>query len=230
MPGQKLRGQIYRISQAVLRGLFRVAFGCRYVYEAPIPTDVPLIVASNHASYFDPPGVGAGVPRPLNFMAKRELFRNPLFGGLIGFYGAVPIRRGVMDWRGVAMLKGILAAGGAVLLFPEGTRSRNGELGEAKFGAGMLAQESGALILPAYIRGSDQLKAAFLRRRTMLVRYGEPISPQEYAGFERSVQGRLEISRLVMARIAGLKERCGDGNGRVKLEDTAADRAENGSR
>lgn len=211
----------YRVPQLLIRVAARLLFGARYVYKEPIPENAPLIVASNHVSYFDPPLVGAGIPRELFYMAKRELFRNPLFRALISYYNSVPVRRGVMDWTAVSTLKDILARGGAMLLFPEGTRSRDGVLGKPKFGVGMLAQESRAVILPVYARGAGSLKDAFMRRKTIRVCYGRPISPEEYADFELSPRGQIRIAEMVMERIAALQREC-------EGPDSSRDRGEGG--
>lgn len=208
MPAKKLKTRIYSLSQGLVRLIGRVALGCRYYGRENIPPEGPLILASNHCSYFDPPAVGGGVPRPIHFMAKKELFENPLFGGLIRFYHAVPVRRAGMDWGAVEELKQILSDGGALIMFPQGTRRREGDpLGKPKFGVGMLAQETGATIVPVFALGTGRLRDAFLRRRPMRVYYGEPISADEYAGFEHGPRGQLMIAEMVMERIAGLIRR-----------------------
>lgn len=204
-PVKTRRRLIYRSAQFLIRSGIRILFGARYSYESVTPFDCPLIVASNHVSYFDPPVVGSGLPRELYFLAKRELFRNALFGGLIKFFNSVPIRRGIMDWTAIATLKDILAHGGAVFLFPEGTRSRDEVLGKPKFGVGMLAQETRAVIIPVYVRGTGRLWEAFMRRRPMRIFYGNPIHPDEYADLELSPRGQVKIAEMVMERIAALK-------------------------
>jgi len=215
MPVKKLERRIYSFSQLLVRIFLRLFFGCRYSYEQQIPRTGALIVASNHVSYFDPPGVGAGIPREdIHFMAKRELFKNPVFGWLISFYHAVPISRSGMDWKGIAQVKDILGQGGAIILFPEGTRQKEGKLGKARFGLGMLAQETGAAILPVFARGTGRLLDAFLRRRPMRILYGRIIQPEEYAGFDPTPRGQLAISKMVLERISALKEKC-----EIRVED-----------
>jgi 1-acyl-sn-glycerol-3-phosphate acyltransferase len=207
-PAKKLKTAIYRASQWLCRGLLRLCFGCRYYGRENIPADGPLIVAANHHSYFDPPCVGAGVTREIHFMAKQELFDNPLFGALIRFYHAVPIRRGGMDWRGMGALRTVLADNGAVILFPQGTRKPEGTPpGKPKFGVGLLAQESGAAIVPVYTRGTGRLKDALLRRRPMRVCYGEPVRPEDYVDCESNPRGQLRIAELIMERIEELRKR-----------------------
>ncbi|OGG05216.1 MAG: hypothetical protein A3F83_08555 [Candidatus Glassbacteria bacterium RIFCSPLOWO2_12_FULL_58_11] len=204
---KRVKQLIYRFSQWLARQLLKLFFGCRYCYEEPIPTEGPLIIASNHSSYLDPPSVGAGIAREIHFLAKRELFKNPFFGALIRFYHAVPIRRAGMDWEGLARIREILDGGGAVILFPEGTRQRGGSLGKPRFGVGKLAQETRASILPVYARGTADLRAAFLRRRPMRITYGRLILPGQYEDFELNPRGQLAISGLVMERIAELKDK-----------------------
>ncbi len=207
---------IYRLSQFLVRLLMRLVFGARFVHLEKFPSGGPVILASNHVSNFDPPAIGCAVPREIFFLGKRELFRNFFFGWLIRFYNTVPIRRGVMDWTAIAALKDILAREGVVIMFPEGTRGTEGQLGEPKFGVGMLAQETGAVIVPAFLRGTSRLKEAFLRRRPMRVLYGRPISPDEYAQFERNPKGQVALARLVMERIAELQAMCAESETRQK--------------
>ncbi|MBN2288183.1 MAG: 1-acyl-sn-glycerol-3-phosphate acyltransferase [Candidatus Glassbacteria bacterium] len=205
-PVKTIKPLVLRFSRFLVRLFLKVFFGCSYHYEQPLSLEGPVIFASNHQSYLDPPTVGAGIAKGIYFMAKQELFSNRFFGALIGFYNAVPVRRGVMDWRAVARIKEILKTGGAVLVFPEGTRSRDGHLGKARFGAGLLAQETGAVIVPVYVRGTDRLLAALLRKRPMAVFYGCPLPPEQYGSFERSTRGQLAVSELIMQRISCMQQ------------------------
>ncbi len=209
-PGKIKYRNVYRFSQMLVRFFLRLFFGARFIHQEKFPADGPVIIASNHVSYFDPPAVGCSVPREIFFLGKRELFRNFFFGGLIRFYNTVPIRRGVMDWTAIASLKDILAREGVVILFPEGTRGPEDSLRQPKFGVGMLAQETGATIVPAFLRGTARLKEAFLRRRPMRVLYGRPIPPAEYESFEHNPKGQIAIAEMVMQRIAELQKNCLD--------------------
>ena len=204
-PAKTFKQLVLRFSRFLIRLLLRIFFGGRYNYRQPLPTEGPVIFASNHLSYLDPPTVGAGIGLDVYFMAKSELFRNPLFGALIRFCNAVPVRRGVMDWGAVSRLREILNSGGAVLLFPEGARRLDGKLGEGKFGVGVLAQQTGAAIVPIYVRGTERLLDALLRRRPMAVFYERPITSEQYARFESSTRGQLALSQMIMQRIADMK-------------------------
>ena len=206
-PVQTKERLVYRMSRFLIRIIFGILFGLRYYGRENIPRSGPLILASNHITNLDPPTVGSGSGRELYFMAKTELFKGKLFGTLIRFFNAVPVRRGRMDWNAMARLKEIVRAGGALIMFPEGTRSRDGKLGEAKFGVGMLARETGAPIVPVFFIGAVDLRAAFFRKQPMRVYYGEPLSPEIYSQFDDSAEGHVKLSQLVMDRIAELKEK-----------------------
>src|SRR5439155_21637482 len=106
--------------------------------------DGPLIVVSNHFAWVDPVMLGAYFPRPLIFMAKQELWRRRPIGWIVERYGAFPVRRGEADRGAIRAALGILEAGGALGIFPEGTRSRSGVLSSPHPGAGLLALRSGA--------------------------------------------------------------------------------------
>ena len=98
--------------------------------------------------------VGGSAPRQIFFLAKAELFRIPLFGRLIHALHARPVRREGSDPRALKTAARLLEEGKALLVFPEGTRSLDGRLGEAKPGVGMLAVMSGAPVVPAYVSGT----------------------------------------------------------------------------
>lgn len=141
---------------------FRAAFtlynGLRVTGRENIP-DVPVIVASNHASNVDPPLIGGVFPRRLRYLAKDSLFKNPLLGFFIRELGAIPVARADSARAGVVlkMLLECLSRGESVLIFPEGSRSQDGKLKPLEGGAAYLSVKSGVPILPAYIRGSHEV-------------------------------------------------------------------------
>lgn len=167
----------YRLGWIVALGLARLVLGHRSAGSDRIPRDGPVIIASNHVSNWDPVLVGLGCPREVHFMAKQELFRNPLLRWLITAYNALPVRRGEADHRALRLAARVLKRGGALLMFPEGTRSTDGELGRAKAGVGFLACTTGAAIVPACIVGSSSLRSAVSRRTPLRVAFGEPVAP-----------------------------------------------------
>ena len=137
----------------VLRGVWRLqAYGTEHV-----PLDGPLIVAANHVSYLDPPALGVALPRPISYMAKSELFRIPILGPILPLVNAYPVDRGKGDIAAIRRSLEVLEKAGAIGIFPEGGRVREGQ-GVAHAGVAMLAAWSGAPVLPAYIGGSAQAK------------------------------------------------------------------------
>lgn len=121
-----------------------------------VPGTGGLVVASNHISFWDPPLVGAACRRELHFLAKEELFRTPVLGPLIRSVHAIPIRRGVADLSGMSRAIEVLKDGGALLMFPEGSRMRDGELHPARPGIGMMAVNAEVPIVPCFISGSNR--------------------------------------------------------------------------
>jgi 1-acyl-sn-glycerol-3-phosphate acyltransferase len=168
-----------------------------------------VIIASNHASYFDPPLLACAVPRELHFLAKEELFRIPLFGALIRSVNAIPIRRRMADLSGLTRAMEKLRGGAALLMFPEGSRMRDGELHPARPGVGMMAVHADVPIVPVYVSGSHREKDWLTKGTRVRVRFG-PVRPwRELAGPEADLTpGRALYQRIgegVMQEIAALK-------------------------
>jgi 1-acyl-sn-glycerol-3-phosphate acyltransferase len=196
---------MYRIGWNVCRPLFWVLFGFRPIGADNVPMTGPVIVAANHQSYFDPPLIGAGVFREFHYFAKRELFTVPGFGRLISILNAIPVRRGVYDPASLARVKDVLSAGGAVLMFPEGTRAKGDDFLPPKPGVGMIAKHAGVPIVPAYLHRSDRLLRALFARKHVRAYYGTPITPAEQERFPDTKEGYRALSGYVMEHIERLK-------------------------
>lgn len=192
----------YRLGRAVLLGLARLIWRFRGLGGERIPASGPVVIACNHVSNWDPILVALGCRREVHFLAKEELFHNQFLGRLIRAYNALPLRRGTVDRRALRLAGGVLEEGGALVMFPEGTRSRDGSIGSGRPGVGYLACTSRAPVVPAYITGSQALGRAFLTRRPVSVAYGEPIESGELQGR----QSHLELTRRVMEAMGRLKE------------------------
>ncbi len=119
------------------------------------PRGEPFLLACNHASFLDPPFVGVTVPQRMAYLAKEELFRIPLFGLLLRAVGAFPIRRNIADLTALRRCREVLRAGHPLIVFPEGTRTTDGQMKEARPGVGMLAAQNAELpIVPVHIEGT----------------------------------------------------------------------------
>ncbi|MCE5285499.1 MAG: 1-acyl-sn-glycerol-3-phosphate acyltransferase, partial [Pelosinus sp.] len=136
----------YDCLRAVLKFLFTALFHLKVNGQANIPSQGGVIIASNHVSNWDPPMLGTAMQRPLCALAKEELFKVPVFSFIIRKLNAFPIRRGAADRAAISAALKLLKEGKAVLLFPEGTRSKDGKLGEGKHGVAMLAVKAGVPI------------------------------------------------------------------------------------
>ena len=177
------------------------------------PENVPsvggCIIASNHVSYLDPPAVAVGIKhRVVHFMARDTLFVKPLAGWFLTHVEVMPMDRTRGDVGALRKGIGLLKSGKVLGLFPEGTRSPNGEIQKAKGGIGFLISKAGVQVVPAYVDGSFHAfpkGAKRVKRGRVRVFYGKPIEPSEFAalGTERDSYDR--IGELVMSRIAALK-------------------------
>lgn len=175
-----------------------------------IPPTGRLIVASNHASNVDPPLIGAVFPGYLRFLAKESLFRNPLLGFCVRSLAAVPVTREDSQRAGAVMklMLGLLQSGERIVIFPEGTRSRDGRLKPLEPGAAFLSLKADAPILPVYIAGSHDAcppGRVLYRPKKLVVTFAPPIPPDAGEGGERARRERM-MERLDVALRAMQKE------------------------
>ena len=188
----------------LMRRLFRLTSAGRH----HVPARGPVLLVANHQSVLDPALVGGAADRKLSFLAKAELFAIPLFGRLIRARTARPVRRGGADASALREALRTLAEGGALLVFPEGTRGPEGELRPAKAGAGMLAVLSGAAVVPVYITGSGRAwprGRRWPRRSEVTVTFGPPLSFVG-DGTRARKERYAEASRVMRAAIAALRD------------------------
>ncbi len=157
-----------------------------------------LIVAANHRSFLDPFAIGAALPwrRPMNYVAKIELFERRWQGWLLSRLGAFPIRRGESDEMAMETARLAVERGGTVCIFPEGTRIRRGTLAAPKRGVGRLSLQTGAPVLPTAVYGSEHVRRGWrIRPRQVRVRLGKamtfPRVEQPTAPLAESVTGRI---------------------------------------
>jgi 1-acyl-sn-glycerol-3-phosphate acyltransferase len=200
----------YSATRFLLGGFVGALSGWEVHGREHVPKAGAVIVAANHISFWDPLLVGTAAIREQHFLAKGELFRPPL-GWLIRTYNAIPIRRGTADLSGLSKAKDVLRAGRSLVLFPEGTRARGGELRSARPGLGMLAVATGALVVPACILGSDHPRKWLFRRTKLRVDFAPPRTWRELAGSEAGLEpGRAlyeSVGAGLMREIGALRAR-----------------------
>lgn len=196
----------YRIGVVMINFLVGILRGMEGQGRENIPLQGAVLIASNHVAYLDPPLIGSASPREFHYMAKKELFKNSLLGWLISKYNAFPISREGFDREGIKRATQVLRQGKALLVFPEGTRSKDGELKEPKLGAAKLALETGVPIVPACIDYSGSWLKAFFQRKKIKIKFGSPIKPEEFDSTPKKKEGYLRLTREIMQRIKDLKE------------------------
>ena len=206
----------YRIGWLGFRAMFATYFHWSISGAENVPLTGGVILASNHASFLDPPLVGSALPRDINYLARESLFRFPVVGAVLRSWNSVPVDR---DGGGAAGLRAILErllAGGAIILFPEGTRSPDGRLQKARSGIGLTVIKSNAPVVPVRVFGTFEAfgrNHKFPRPHHVAVKYGEPMHFEKLRAEAKDCsKPRLkeiyqEIADEIMAAIAKLEPR-----------------------
>ena len=192
-----------KICKGIAIPLFKVLFPYQVVNKNCLPETGKFIVCSNHISMKDPIFIGMTQNRLPNFMAKEELFRNKFVAAVIRKLGAFPVYRGSADAKAMETAFNILKQGEVLGIFPEGARSKDGNLLRPKPGIAIFAYQENAPILPVAIVAHNGKVRLF--HKTAIV-YGEPILPEELGITTGSGPELRNASRLIMSRIAALRE------------------------
>lgn len=197
----------YLFIWTLVRNLSRFLWRLSWEGIENIPREGGVIIASNHISWYDPPFVSVSCPREVHFMAKRELFSIPVLGFIIRNLNAFPVSRGKYDRQALEAAIEVLKKEEALIVFPEGTRSRKkGEFLPPKAGVGVLAREGGVPIVPTYISGSDELTKVFFSFGRVRVTFGPPIPREWVLSVPDGKPGFSQIAEEVMKRIGELKK------------------------
>jgi 1-acyl-sn-glycerol-3-phosphate acyltransferase len=205
---------VYFIGWSFYRCAFATYFRWRVHGAENVPLNGPVILASNHASFLDPPLVGSGLKREINYLARKSLFRVPLLGAILRKVNAVPVDR---DGGGAAGLKAImdrLHDGGGIILFPEGTRTRDGKLQTSRSGIGLTVIKSDAPVVPVRVFGTYEAWGRgkrFPRPHRVSIIYGKPMKFEKLRAEAKDCsKARLkeiyqQVAEEIMAEIAKLE-------------------------
>ncbi len=212
---EKLTPWLYHFFRWFLYLALRIKCRLAISGEEHIPRKGGIIIASNHASYLDPPIVGvASRYRIVRFMARDTLFETRWLGWLLTRFGVVALDRTKGDVGAIKTAIRLLKAGNCVCLFPEGTRSVDGELQEAKGGIGFLIHKAGVPVVPAFIQGTYQAwpkGAKKLVSYPVSIAFGPVISPEDLRiEDERGKPDFAAIGGLVMDNIGALSSKSGN--------------------
>jgi 1-acyl-sn-glycerol-3-phosphate acyltransferase len=192
------------------RCAFTLAFSYRCEGSENMPKDGPVLVVANHQSFLDPPLIGvATYPRHLVYLARKTLFRNRYFAGLIRSLNAVPIDQESVGKEGLKTVLDQLQLGRAVLIFPEGSRTGDGQMHEFRPGVQLLIKRAGAPIVPVGVAGAYDAwpiwrkypipAPLFLPRGagSIAVSVGEPLSAERFKSLSREDSLRTLYEKVV---------------------------------
>jgi 1-acyl-sn-glycerol-3-phosphate acyltransferase len=171
------RSAARRVIRPLLRGWLRL----RVEDAHHVPLDGPVLIASTHASHADSMALGAAAPRPVFFLGDRRLLAWPVLGRFLPRLGMVALRRGSGDTVAMRVLASLLDAGHAVVVYPEGSRSRDGRVYRPRSGVSRLAAATGVPVVPAAVVGTYEVwptgKRPRLRGGRVKIRFGPAIDP-----------------------------------------------------
>jgi glycerol-3-phosphate dehydrogenase (NAD(P)+) len=189
---------MYLLARLILQPFFLIYFRLSRNGREHARVKGGLIVAANHRSFLDPFVVAVCLPwrRPMNFVAKMELFEKRWQAWLISRLGAFPIRRGESDEEAMRTARLVVERGGTICIFPEGTRIRTGSLGTPKRGVGRLALQTGAPVLSTAVVGTEHVRSGWrIRPRKIKLRLGRAMT------FPRAERPSPALAATVTARI-----------------------------
>jgi len=204
----------YRIGWSVFRVLYATYFRWRVFGAENVPVNGGVILASNHASFLDPPLVGCGLKRDINYLARESLFRFPGIGALLRSWNAVPVDRDGGGAKGLKIILDRLLNGAGIILFPEGTRTKDGKLQPARSGIGLTVIKSTAPVVPVRVFGTFEAYGRYVKipkPHRIMVKYGKPMNFEKLRAEAKICdKGRLkeiyqQVADEIMAAIAKLE-------------------------
>ena len=202
--------RVYQISTLLFK-LFLRLWNRLKVYGAKnVPQEGGVLIASNHASFLDPPAVGVGYrARPVHFMARDTLWNSKFGSWWMSKVGCIPVARGTGDLKALKLTIKALKEGKVVSMFPEGTRTEDGNLQKPLGGIGFIVEKSGCVVVPTYIDGSFEAYpkgAKRIKPSKVSISYGKPISQEEFKALGTGREAYEKYADLIMQRIAELRD------------------------
>ncbi len=202
--------RVYQASTRVFKLFLLIWHRLRIRGAENIPDRGGVLLASNHASFLDPPVVGVGYRgRPVHFMARDTLWNSKFGSWWMDHVGCIPVSRGTGDIKALKLTIKALKEGKAVSMFPEGTRTEDGELQDAKGGIGVIIEKSGCVVVPAYIDGTYKAHpkgTKFIKPCKVTVTYGKPITQEDFKALGTGRAAYEDYAKLIMQRIADIRD------------------------
>jgi 1-acyl-sn-glycerol-3-phosphate acyltransferase len=187
----------YDFAKSVVYGVFKPWYRIEAIGLEHFPKEGGVLLCANHIHNFDPLVVGIMAPRPVHYMAKEEIFSVPVLGNIVRKCNAFPVKRGFNDREALRTGLKLLKDGHVFGLFPEGTRSKTGEIGKGLSGAGFFALRTTALVVPCAIIGP------YKSFRKLNIVYGPPIDMDEMRKEKASAE---QVTELIMSKIDKLRK------------------------
>ena len=191
----------YSIFKVICKFVFGVIFRTRVIGVENVPREGSLIVAANHLSNWDPPFLGTFLGREICYMAKEELFKNPIFAAAIRALHVFPVKRGSADKTAIKHAVKLLKDGQCLGIFPEGTRSKTGKIGKAESGVALIAAMTKAPIVPALIVNTNKIFGEKMFPQLAVV-YG---TPMHFDGNIKDKESLSEFANSIMIEVEKLQ-------------------------
>lgn len=195
----------YLLGYSLSKALAKTFFNYRVIGAENMIEDGPCIIAANHCSFLDPPLAGVACRRGIHYLARKTLLDWPVFGPIFPQLNVIPVDPKNAERSALLGIIRVVRAGGAVLIFPEGTRSPDGKLQPGQPGIGMLVTKTGAPVLPVRIYGSYEAlprNSVLPRRASVTVVVGKPLLFEASESSDR--HGYQKISDRIMDAVADL--------------------------
>lgn len=186
---------LYRLAKIFFRVYLKLFYKWVIIGKDNIPRNGPVLLISNHINVFDPIVIGCAIERKINFMAKEELFKNKFFANILFALGAFPVKRDSSDRKALKKGIDILNSQKVLGIFPEGTRSLNGEVKAGLPGAAFIALKSDAIIVPVGLVSSYKLFSK------IVIQIGKPIPMESYKKDKISSDITIEVTEYLMENI-----------------------------
>ncbi len=202
----------FRFMRFLSQSALAMYFGGRVFDMENVPKSGGVVLACNHQSFFDPLAATCAIHREGNFLARDTLFRNPLFGRLIRSVNAFPVKRGKGDLGAIKEVLRRLKNGKMVLIFPEGTRTRDGSIGAINPNSMAVAKKARVAVVPAVIDGAFEAwprGQRLPRPHLVYVTYCKAISPEEVRAWSTERIAKTVAERMAAALDASKKKRRG---------------------
>lgn len=193
--------KIYFLICFLLRLFMKLFWHFKIINKERLKTLDNCIIASNHISAYDPTFIGAIMPMEISYLAKIEIFKNPLFARFLKYLNAIPIARKRIDRKAIENVIDQLNSGRSVLIFPEGTRKSY----KAKPGIGKIAIQTQKDILPIFMMNSDDFGKCFSKKDRLKIVIGEKIKINQLHHFKETKSDYRALADFILEKINELE-------------------------